>query len=124
MGEGLLRHLASDKVDVFSAGSEPSGVNSFALRAMRQRGIDISSHSSDHINRYLDREFDYVITVCDSAADNCPLFPGRAMRIHWRFPDPAAAKGDDDVVLQSFISVRDGLEFKLREWLNSENRLK
>ena len=123
MGEGLLRHLAGDSVDVFSAGSEPSGVNSFALRAMRQRGIDICGHSSDHINQYMNREFDYVITVCDNAADNCPLLPGRAMRIHWTFPDPAAVKGSDDVVLQSFISVRDGLEFKLREWLNSENRL-
>ena len=124
MGEGLLRHLAGDKVDVFSAGRTPSSVNSFALRAMRERGIDISGHSSDHINRYLDHEFDYVITVCDSAAESCPLFPGRAKRIHWSFPDPAAVKGDDNAVLESFISVRGGLETKLHEWLNSHNRLK
>ena len=124
MGEGLLRHLAGNRVDVFSAGRAPSSVNPFAQRAMRERGIDISGHSSDHLNQYLDREFDYVITVCDSAADNCPLFPGRAMRIHWSFPDPAAVEGDDGAVLNSFISVRDGLEFKLQEWLNSENRLK
>ena len=119
MGEGLLRHLAGNRVDVFSAGRAPSSVNPFAQRAMRERGIDISAHSSDHLNQYLDREFDYVITVCDSAADNCPLFPGRAMRIHWSFPDPAAVEGDDDVVLQSFVSVRDRLEIKLREWLKS-----
>lgn len=119
MGEGLLRHLAGNRVDVFSAGRAPSSVNPFALRAMRQRGIDISGHSSDHINQYLDREFDYVITVCDSAAESCPVFPGRAQRIHWSFPDPAAVEGDGDAVLESFISVRVGLEEKLREWLNA-----
>lgn len=123
MGEGLLRHLAGNRVDVFSAGRAPSSVNPFALRAMRERGIDISGHSSDHLNQYLDHEFDYVITVCDSAAASCPMFPGSAQRIHWSFPDPAAVAGDEGAVLQSFISVRDGLEIKLREWVKSQNQL-
>ncbi len=117
MAEGLLRRLAGDMLDVFSAGRAPSSVNPFAIRAMRERGIDIASHSSDHLDRYLDREFDCVITVCDSAAESCPVFPGRAARIHWSFPDPAAATGDEAEVLRSFICVRDGLEVKLREWL-------
>ncbi len=119
MAEGLLRHIAGDKVDVFSAGRAPSSVNPFAIQAMRARGIDIASQRSGHIDQYLDREFDFVITVCDSAAESCPLFPGRAVRIHWSFPDPAAVTGDASAVLQSFIDVRGGLEKKLSLWLRS-----
>ena len=119
MGEGLLRHLAGDRIAVFSAGRAPSTVNPFAVQAMRERGIDISRQRSDHISTVLDREFDYVITVCDSAAESCPAFPGRAERIHWSFPDPAAAAGDDAAILQAFIAVRGGLEEKIRAWLKS-----
>lgn len=119
MAEGLLRHIAGDTVDVFSAGRAPSSVNPFAIKAMRARGIDIASHRSDHIEQYLDREFDFVITVCDSAAESCPVFPGRAERIHWSFPDPAAVTGDESAVLQSFNDIRDGLEKKLTQWLSS-----
>lgn len=119
MGEGLLRHLAGDAVEVFSAGAQPSSVNPFAIQAMSERGIDITSHSSDHVGQYLETEFDYVITVCDNAAENCPVFPGPAQRIHWSFPDPAAVKGDDAAVLRSFVEVRNGLEAKLRGWLTT-----
>ena len=119
MGEGLLRHLAGNAVDVYSAGAKPSHVNPFAIKAMNERGIDISRHSSDHINQFLETAFDYVITVCDNAAENCPVFPGPARRIHWSFPDPAAATGDDATVLRSFIDVRNGLEAKLSAWLAS-----
>ena len=123
MGEGLLRHLAGGRVAVYSAGRAPSNVNPFAIEAMRERGLDITCHQSDHLSKYLEHEFDYVITVCDSAAESCPVFPGRAQRIHWSFPDPAAATGDDKALLQSFIAVRDGLEQKLRAWLYSRNLL-
>lgn len=119
MAEGLLRALAADRADVYSAGAKPSHVNPYAIAAMRERGIDISSHSSDHLSKYLDREFDYVITVCDNAAETCPVFPGRAVRIHWSFPDPAAVSGEDDDVLRSFIKVRDGLERRLQEWFSA-----
>ena len=119
MAEGLLRHIAGDKIDVFSAGRAPSSVNPFAIRAMRERGIDITSHNSDHLSRYLEREFDYVITVCDSAAESCPAFPGRAERIHWNFPDPANETRDECAVIQSFIDVRDGLENELSNWLKN-----
>lgn len=119
MGEGLLRHLAGDKAEVFSAGRSPSSVNPRAIQAMRARGIDITGQRSDHIDIYLDREFDFVITVCDSAAESCPVFPGRAERIHWSFPDPAAVTGGETAVLTSFIDVRDGLEAKLRAWLKT-----
>ncbi len=121
MGEGLLRHLAGDSVDVYSAGAKPSSVNPFAIRAMQERSIDITSHTSDHLQQYLDTEFDYVISVCDRFAENCPIFPGPSQRIHWSFPDPAAVDVDDCAVLQSFIDVRHGLEVKLRKWLKSRN---
>ena len=119
MGEGLLRRLAGDKMDVFSAGSRSSRVNPVAIEAMRARGIDISSHTSDHLERYLTKEFDYVITVCDKAAETCPLFPGAAKRIHWGIPDPSAVDGGERDILNSFIAVRDSLEAKLGEWLKS-----
>lgn len=117
MAEGLLRHLAGDKAQVYSAGAAPSQVNAYAIAAMRQRGIDISSHSSDHVSAYLETEFDYVITVCDNAAEACPVFPGSATRIHWSFPDPAAVSGDRDAVLRSFVETREVLERRLRKWL-------
>ncbi len=119
MGEGLLRSLAGESVDVFSAGARPSKVNPFAIEAMRERGIDISAHTSDDLKQYLTKEFDYVITVCDRAAETCPMFPGAAERIHWGFPDPGAVDGDERDILQSFITVRDGMEDKLSEWLRT-----
>ena len=119
MGEGLLRQLAGDRVDVLSAGTKPSHVSPFAISAMRDSGIDISLQESDHLCKYLRQDFDFIITVCDSAAESCPAFPGRATRIHWSFPDPAAVEGGDAEVLLSFITVRRGLEDKLREWLSS-----
>lgn len=119
MGEGLLRAIAGDKIDVYSAGSKPSTVNPFAIKAMHARGIDISNHTSDSLTQYIKKPFDYVITVCDNAAETCPVFPGRAERIHWGFPDPAGVEGDDDDILASFIQVRDGLEEKLTTWSQS-----
>jgi len=119
MAEGLLRSIADGRVDVFSAGAKPSSVNPFAIQAMQKRGIDITGHTSDSIEKYLDQSFDYVITVCDHAAETCPIFPGKANRIHWGFPDPAAVEGDQDDILASFITVRDGLEEKLSEWITT-----
>ena len=119
MVEGLLREIAGETVDAYSAGSKPSTVNLSAIEAMKNRGIDITAHTSDSLEKYLNQEFDYVITVCDKAAETCPVFPGKAERIHWGFPDPAGVEGDDDVILASFIEVRDGLEEKLSEWVEA-----
>lgn len=118
MAEGLLREIAGEHIDVFSAGSKPSHVNPHAIQAMARRGIDISGQHSKHLSEYIEQPFDYVITVCDQAAETCPLFPGRAQRIHWSFPDPAAVQGNNAEILASFERVRDGLEAKLRAWVN------
>jgi arsenate reductase len=117
MAEGLLRHLAGDQMDVFSAGSKPSTVNPLAIQVMAERGIDISHQRSKHLNEFLQQPFDEVITVCDQAAEVCPIFPGKAHRIHWSFPDPAAATGSEAERLQVFRQVRDSIEARLRAWL-------
>ena len=119
MAHGLLNQMASDRFEVFSAGTTPSSVNPYAIRAMQQIEIDIRYHTSDSLQKYLDQPFDYVITVCDKAAETCPIFPGPAIRLHWGFPDPAAVEGTDEVTLSSFADVRDGLKTKLQEWLST-----
>lgn len=108
MAEGVLRWLGGEGVEAYSAGTHPSTVNPFAIRAMHEIGIDISHHYSKSVQDMMGSAFDVVITVCDNAAENCPIFPGKVERIHWSFPDPAAAVGDDAKML-AFRSVRDGL---------------
>lgn len=117
MAEGLLRALAGERMAVFSAGTQPSVVNPFAIAVMQERGIDISDHRSKHLDEFRAESFDYVITVCDSAAETCPVFPGRAQRLHWSFPDPAAVTGSDAARRAAFRQVRDAIEAQLRAWL-------
>jgi arsenate reductase len=121
MAEGLLRKLAGERLEVFSAGAKPSTVNPLAIAAMQERGIDISAHRSKSLNEFITQPFDYVITVCDNAAESCPVFPGPAQRIHWSFPDPAAVQGTDAERLASFREVRDALETQLQGWAASLN---
>jgi arsenate reductase len=117
MAEGLLRHLAGDRMEIHSAGSKPSVVNPFAISAMADIGLDISQHRSKHLNEFLSQPFDYVITVCDAAAETCPLFPGPAHRIHWSFPDPAAVKGSESHRHDAFCQVRDAIHEQLKQWV-------
>ena len=117
MAEGLLREIAAGRFLVYSAGNKPSTVNPFAIQVMRERGIDISGHRSKHLSEFANQLFDYVITVCDDMAENCPIFPGRAQRIHWSFPDPAKFVGSDEEKLQVFRQTRDALEQRLTAWL-------
>ena len=116
MAEGLLRHLAGDRVEVFSAGVEASFVRPQAIEAMRERGIDITSQRSKSVDEFAGQQFDYVITVCDNARERCPVFPGRYERVHWSFDDPAAAAGDAEAVMAVFRRVRDEIEGRLREF--------
>jgi arsenate reductase len=119
IAEGLLRALAGDRMVIFSAGTRPSVVNRIAIETMAERGIDISHHRSKSLNEYLDDPFDYVITVCDQAAETCPIFPGQAKRIHWSFPDPAAVTGSVGERALVFRHVRDDIEAHLQAWLTT-----
>lgn len=115
MAEGLLRHVAGDKFEVESAGTIASFVRPQAIAAMAEIGIDISGNRSKCLDEFLGQPFDYVITVCDNAAENCPVFPGPAKRIHWSFEDPAEAEGTDQEQLAVFRRVRDKIKDRLTE---------
>ncbi|MFZ1701004.1 MAG: arsenate reductase ArsC [Pyrinomonadaceae bacterium] len=120
MAEGLLRHMAGDRFDVESAGTIKSFVRPKAIATMAEIGIDISGHRSKCLDEFLERQFDFVITVCDNAAENCPVFPGRAERIHWSFDDPAEAAGSEENQLSTFRRVRDEISEKLRRFVSEE----
>lgn len=108
MAEGALREAAGDAVEVVSAGSKPAGyVHPKAIAAMKEIGIDISGHTSKHLNEFLNRRIDTVITVCGNADQVCPTFPGQVNRHHWGFDDPAHATGSEEEVLAEFRRVRD-----------------
>jgi arsenate reductase len=96
IAEGYLKHYAGNKANIYSAGIETHGVNPRAIKVMAEDHIDISKHTSNNVNEYLDIPFDYVITVCDNANEACPYFPGNVERFHFNFPDPAKAKGTED----------------------------
>ncbi|MEP6850760.1 MAG: arsenate reductase ArsC [Acidobacteriota bacterium] len=116
MAEGILRHIAGDRFEVESAGVAPSDVRAEAVDAMREIGIDISSHRSKSLVEFRDQYFDYIITVCDNAKESCPVFPGKAIRIHWSFEDPAAVIGDEEARLTAFRNVRDLIQFHLEQF--------
>ena len=113
MAEGLLRHLAGDEFEVASAGTIASFVRPQAIAVMAETGIDITSHRSKCLDEFRGTAFDYVITVCDNAAENCPVFPGAARRIHWSFDDPAEVQGSEEDILKVFRRVRDEIRSKL-----------
>jgi len=117
MAEGLLRHLAGDRFDVYSAGTQPSAVNPLAVKVMAEGGIDISKHRSKSLAEFIGQAFDAVITVCDSAKESCPVFPGGTQRIHWSLPDPSAAEGGEMDRLLIFREVRNALHQRLRQFL-------
>lgn len=117
MAEGLLRNMAGDRFDVFSAGTERTYVQPLAIDAMREIGIDITAQTSKTLDELEGRTFDYVITVCDRANESCPILPGTTERIHWSFEDPTAATGTDEQRLRAFRTVRDALQQRLRIFL-------
>lgn len=119
MAEGLLRHLAGDRFEVESAGTIASFVRPQAIAAMAEIGIDISGHRSKCLDEFLGEPFDYVITVCDNAAENCPVFPGPAKRIHWSFDDPAEVQGDEADIQATFVRVRNEISTRLEEFVRA-----
>ena len=116
MAEGLLNSLCGNKYQAFSAGTEPSVVNPYAIQVMSEIGIDISKHRSKSINEFLEQKFEYVITVCDHANETCPFFPGGLKRLHQSFEDPASFKGNDADTLSEFRRIRD----EIKDWIVEE----
>src|SRR5260370_20322153 len=116
MAEGLLRHDAGGRFEVFSAGTIPSRVRPEAITVMRELGIDISGNRSKHVDEFPGQQFDYALTVCDNANESCPVFPGRATRIHRNFDDPAALEGPEQERLALFRRVRDEIGAYLKSF--------
>lgn len=111
MAEGILRAAAGDLIEVHSAGSKPAGyVHPKAIQVLNEIGIDISGHTSKHMNDFLNRKIATVITVCGNADQACPLYPGQVNRHHWGFEDPAHAKGTEEEILAEFRRVRDQIQ--------------
>ena len=111
MAEGILRAAAGDLIEVHSAGSKPAGhVHPKAIQVMKEIGIDLSTHTSKHMNEFLNRAITTVITVCGNADQACPNYPGQVSRYHWGFADPAHAQGTDEEILAEFRRVRDEIK--------------
>ena len=113
MGEGLLRHVAGDRFDVFSAGIVPSGLADETVEVMREIGIDVSGQRSQHVDEFAGVEFDYVITVCDDAREVCPVFPGSGEQIHWSVEDPSDTYERGGTLIEAFRVARDDLRGRI-----------
>ncbi len=118
IAEGYLKKFAGDNATVYSAGIETHGVNPRAINTMKQDGIDISTHTSNNINEYTGLYFDYIITVCDHAKEQCPVFPSHAKQFHYNFPDPAKAKGTEEEIMQQFGEVRNMIKDYFRKFVD------
>lgn len=125
MAEGFVRQFLIERelhkaaAAVRSAGIETHGLNPRAVTVMAEAGVDISGHKSTNLREYINDRFDYIITVCDNAARNCPIFPGEGEKLHWPFEDPAAATGSEEVILAEFRRVRDQIKKRFGDWLYS-----
>ena len=113
MAEGFLRHLYGDRYEAYSAGTKPSHLNPYAVRVMAEVGVDISQHRSKGLDEFQGWKFDYVVTVCDQAKEECPFFPGGGMRLHKSFMDPSELEGGEEEKLRVFRRVRD----EIKEWV-------
>jgi len=120
MAEGLINHDLAGKVQAFSAGIEPSFVHPLAMAAMKEVGIDISGHRSKSIDEFADEKFDFVITLCDHAAESCPIFFGGVQRIHMGLPNPAAVSGNPEEKMTAFRKVRDQIREEVVDFLSKQ----
>ena len=117
MAEGYLRHFAKHRANIYSAGIETHGVNKRAIQVMNEDGIDISAHTSNNVNEYINIDFDLILTVCNNAESNCPYFPSKALRFHYNFPDPAKAEGTEEEILNAFRETRDMIKVYCEKFL-------
>ena len=120
IAHGLLQNLANDRFNVFSAGSHPSQVHLMSIKIMEEIGIDISHHTSDHIDEYLDKGIDIVITVCDNANKLCPIFPGNVERLHWSIDDPFRGWDYNENQMESFRVTREEIKARILNFLQSK----
>ncbi|EMJ88187.1 arsenate reductase ArsC [Leptospira meyeri] len=120
IAEGWMQFYAKDKANVYSAGIETHGVNPKAIATMQAVGIDISKHTSNHINEYKDIPFDFIITVCDHAKENCPYFPSNAKRFHHNFSDPSKLLGTEEEVKAAFAKTREEIRNYCESFVNNE----
>ena len=120
MAEGLLRNLAGNKFEVYSAGTKPAKVNETTVAVMKEIGIDISGHRSKSVNEFIKNHFDYVITVCDSAKESCPIFPSKGILLHWPFPDPPHDQGVTEETIRQFRTVRDMIRERIKKEINQD----
>ena len=119
IAEGLMRKLAGDKFDVFSAGSNPSLVHPMSIKVMKEIGIDITSHTSDPISKFLSKNVNIVVTVCDNANKVCPVFPGKVERIHWSIKDPFKGWNSHPDDLVNFRKTREDLTARIKNLIKS-----
>ena len=110
MAEGWLRHYSKGRAEIYSAGIETHGVNPKAVYFMKEAEIDISGHTSNHVNEYMNIKFDYILTVCDHAKENCPYIPSNAERFHHNFSDPSKVKGTEEEIANAFRKTRDEIK--------------
>jgi arsenate reductase len=122
MAEAFLRKYAGDEFEAYSAGIRPQGIAPYTVRVMEEVGISLEGHGSKHVDEYIGKiDFDYLITVCADAEEQCPFFPGVGKRIHWDFEDPVAQIGPEEEKLQKFREVRDKIERRIKEWLSEQD---
>jgi arsenate reductase len=118
MAEGLMRHEAGGRFEVYSAGTRPSQVRPEAIAVMAEIGLDISGHRSKSVDEFVGQDLDFVITVCDNAKETCPVFPGAVKRLHWPFEDPAAVEGSEEVRKAAFRRTRDRIHGRIMVFLD------
>ena len=124
MAEGLLRHEGGDRFEVFSAGTKPTAVRPEAIAAMGEIGLDISGQHSKGVEEFIGQPLDLVITVCNSAKETCPVFPGDVKRLHWPFDDPAAVEGSEEARKAAFRRVRDQIHGRIMVFLDGNESVR
>ena len=119
MAEGWLRHLGGERFCAYSAGTEPATLNPLTVKVMAEAGVDVSGHLAKNVVLFAEKEFAYVVTVCGGAREVCPVFPGKANRLHWELEDPAAATGSEEQRLSVFRKIRDQVKVNVEEFLKN-----
>ena len=122
MAEALLRSFGGDDFEAYSAGTEPKDVHPMSIQVMKEIDIDICQQKSKHLDKFINQPFDFIITVCDRARDNCPTFPGDSEFIHWGFDDPAVVVGNEQLQRQMFLRVRNEISERIRLWLTVQRK--